>query len=241
MSEVVIEEVGCRGCSQCVDVCPVDVFEPEMVEDHQLARVVRTEDCLGCLSCYYACPSQCVVVSDTELQAPYYRIEENIAFVERFLKTKTVSKSISDAEWDEAYSDVAMTLTSLAKAMPDIVGRGMKAVGRRSGSLAASHLPEAYEERDLEGVLKSLQNRFKYCFDFEYQVTEEGVDMDFKPCSLFQVVKDSGDEPGEAVLCQLFHDYLSGLIGAFDGGRYRSKLKEAAPNCCTVKLDNVLL
>lgn len=233
MPHVVIEDVGCRGCSQCVDVCPVDVFAPEILpeQNHQIARVKRSYDCVGCLSCYYRCPSQCVQVTDVELQSPFYRIEENVAFLERFLKTDTATKNLTEADWREAYGDVAMTLVALSNAIPTILGRGLTAVGRRSGILAASHLPEAYEEKTLTGILERLQERFQNSFDFDFNLTGSDVDFTFKPCSLYRIVEDSGEKAGEAVLCRLFHEYMAGLISSFDGNRYRPKFVSAGTTC----------
>lgn len=233
MPNVHIVEKGCRGCSQCVDICPVHVFEPKKLagDDHQIARVVRTQDCVGCLSCHYVCPSKCVQVTDVQLQTPFYRIEKNVAFVEKFLKTTTATHSITNQQWEQAYRDVAMTLVALSRALPEILGRGSKAVGRRAGTLAAQHLPEAYEQNNLEGILKNLQLRFRNSFDFDFSLSHEKIAMTFKPCSLYDIVEHAGDRAGESILCQLFHDYMAGLVGAFDGKKYRTELVSSGPKC----------
>ncbi|VFN00768.1 MAG: 4Fe-4S dicluster domain-containing protein [Candidatus Kentron sp. G] len=62
MSHVTIDEKGCRGCSLCVDNCPVQVFERTPIArkptQRAVARVIRSADCMGCFACYYLCPSQ---------------------------------------------------------------------------------------------------------------------------------------------------------------------------------------
>ena len=60
MATVTIIERGCRGCSLCVDVCPVDVFEQNAAK--QKAEVARPKDCIGCLSCVYVCPARRPIV-----------------------------------------------------------------------------------------------------------------------------------------------------------------------------------
>jgi len=51
MPTVTIEETGCRGCTLCVDTCPVDVFT--LNEEKNIAEESHGNDCIGCLSCYY--------------------------------------------------------------------------------------------------------------------------------------------------------------------------------------------
>lgn len=135
MPQVKILEKGCRGCTLCADICPVDVFKMEA--EQNLARVVNQEDCIGCLSCFYACPSQCIDVSEVDLIRPYHRIEENVALVEQFLQVKTSAKSITEADIDNAYGEVGILLSSFAEAINEIMGRGHKSVGRSAGKLAA--------------------------------------------------------------------------------------------------------
>jgi NAD-dependent dihydropyrimidine dehydrogenase PreA subunit len=42
-----VDEDKCEGCEECVDVCPVEVFE---IEDDK-AVPVNADECLGCESC----------------------------------------------------------------------------------------------------------------------------------------------------------------------------------------------
>jgi ferredoxin len=47
MWEVTVDKEKCTGDEECVDVCPVDVFE--MVDGK--ADPVNADECLGCESC----------------------------------------------------------------------------------------------------------------------------------------------------------------------------------------------
>ncbi len=230
MPKVKIEDRGCRGCTLCVDLCPVQVFEFDAKDN--LATVTRQDDCIGCLSCFYACPAQCVEVSDVELMRPFHRIEENVALVERFLQAKSATKSLTPEDCEEAHRDVAARLAALAGAVTETMGRGQKAVGRKAGALAAAHLPEMYEGKGLEEVLKRMQERFRSSFDFEYALSGTAVQLTFKPCGLFRVVSEATKEKvGEAVLCQLFHEYWAGLLGSFCDARYKYEVPQVGASC----------
>lgn len=224
MPKVEIKDSGCRGCSMCVARCPVDVFKQvkSPKTGNLIATVSRPEDCMGCFGCYYICPSQCIDISGVELQRPFYRFDENIPFSERFLGIGATTKDLTEAEWEEAYQDVSITLVSLAKAVESTVGRGIGAVGRRAGVVAAQHIPEVFEEEELVGRLRRLQKRFHYSFDFDFEIRSDEIKFTFAPCSLFQIVEGKTKEKvGEATLCRLFHDFFAGLIGTYNSTNYR--------------------
>jgi NAD-dependent dihydropyrimidine dehydrogenase PreA subunit len=233
MTMVTIEDKGCRGCSLCVDKCPVSVFEAQLhPRGGQTAQVVRSEDCVGCFACYHLCPSQCIEISDVVLQRPFYRVGENVNFVDRFLQAGTNTGSLQSADWEEAYRDVSTTLVALADAIVENVGRAVSAVGFQAGKVAASHFPEIYEEPDLDGVLGRLRERFQDCFSFQYKLDGDDIQFTFNNCVLNQIVEqETRDRVGDALLCRLFHDYLAGLAGAYSGSRYRYKVAEAGARC----------
>jgi len=56
--EVDIEK--CTGCGECVEVCPVDVYE---LQDEKSA-VINGEECLGCESCIAVCEQEAITVSE---------------------------------------------------------------------------------------------------------------------------------------------------------------------------------
>ena len=51
----------CTGCGECVEVCPVEVFE---LEDEK-SEPVNAEECLGCESCVEVCEYEAITVEET--------------------------------------------------------------------------------------------------------------------------------------------------------------------------------
>jgi NAD-dependent dihydropyrimidine dehydrogenase PreA subunit len=227
MPMVNIDDKGCRGCTLCVEVCPVEVFEL----DGQIAKVSVAEDCIGCLSCFYICPSQCIEVSDIEILPPFHRMERNVDLVEKFLQTGTSTAALTEEATSDALRDVGVRLEALAQSVTETMGRGIRVVGRKAGALAADHLPEIYEETEIEPLLGRLQQRFKHSFDFDYEITDEEILLTFKPCGLAKVVEDAGGKLGEAVLCGMFHEYWAGLVGTFSKTTFQCEVPEVGATC----------
>lgn len=227
MAQVSIVERGCRSCELCIDTCPVDVFEQE----NDKAVVKREQDCIGCLSCFYVCPSQCIDVSDVEILRPFHRINSHTALVEKFLQEEAPSFPLSPADIEEAHRDISARLTALAITVVETMGRGHRPVGRRAGALAASHLPEVYEEKGLENVIEGLKRRFVHAFDFDYELDDRTIKLTFHPCSLCRIVEEGGETVGEALLCELFHEYWAGLISTYTGTTYKFEVPQAGQIC----------
>jgi len=60
MWEVTVDKEKCTGDEECVDVCPVDVFE--MVDGK--ADPVNADECLGCESCVEVCETDAITVEE---------------------------------------------------------------------------------------------------------------------------------------------------------------------------------
>ncbi len=50
----------CIGCGDCVEVCPVDVYE---IQDGKSVPV-NAEECLGCESCVEACEERAITLTE---------------------------------------------------------------------------------------------------------------------------------------------------------------------------------
>ena len=57
----IVDQDKCVGCEECVDVCPVEVFE--MDGDKSVAA--HAEECLGCESCVEVCESEAITVEES--------------------------------------------------------------------------------------------------------------------------------------------------------------------------------
>jgi NAD-dependent dihydropyrimidine dehydrogenase PreA subunit len=51
----------CVGCGECVDICPVEVYE---LQDEKSVPV-KAEECVGCESCIEACEHGAITVTET--------------------------------------------------------------------------------------------------------------------------------------------------------------------------------
>ena len=57
----IVDEEKCQGCGECVDVCPVEVFELQ----GEKSVAVNAEECLGCESCIEVCEPAAITVEET--------------------------------------------------------------------------------------------------------------------------------------------------------------------------------
>ena len=56
----IVDSDKCVGCGECVDVCPVDVYE---LQDGK-SNAVNGEECLGCESCVEVCEHGAITIDE---------------------------------------------------------------------------------------------------------------------------------------------------------------------------------
>jgi len=57
---ITVDNDKCIGCGECVDVCPVEVYE---VQDGK-SVAINEEECLGCESCVEVCEPGALTVEE---------------------------------------------------------------------------------------------------------------------------------------------------------------------------------
>jgi len=55
-----VDAEKCVGCGECVEICPVDVYELQ----NEKSVPVNAEECLGCESCIEVCEEGAITVSE---------------------------------------------------------------------------------------------------------------------------------------------------------------------------------
>ena len=55
-----VDSEKCVGCGECVDICPVDVYE--LQDDKSV--VANGEECLGCESCLEVCEENAITITE---------------------------------------------------------------------------------------------------------------------------------------------------------------------------------
>ena len=55
-----VDEEKCIGCGECIDICPVEVFE---LNDEK-AKPVNADECVGCESCIEVCEQEAITVEE---------------------------------------------------------------------------------------------------------------------------------------------------------------------------------
>ena len=56
----IVDHEKCTACGECVDVCPVEVFE---MQDGKSVPG-NQDDCLGCMSCVEVCEQNAILVEE---------------------------------------------------------------------------------------------------------------------------------------------------------------------------------
>jgi len=60
MYEILVDEEKCIGCGECVDICPVEVYEMQ----NEKSVPINAEECVGCESCIEVCEQEAITVRE---------------------------------------------------------------------------------------------------------------------------------------------------------------------------------
>jgi NAD-dependent dihydropyrimidine dehydrogenase PreA subunit len=64
MPKVTVDLDVCEGAGVCVEVCPMNVYDMVEVGGESKAQPTRMEDCILCMACVNACPTQAITVEE---------------------------------------------------------------------------------------------------------------------------------------------------------------------------------
>jgi NAD-dependent dihydropyrimidine dehydrogenase PreA subunit len=60
MYKIEVDQEKCTACGECVEICPVDVYE---MQDEKSVPV-NAEECIGCESCVEVCEQGAITVTE---------------------------------------------------------------------------------------------------------------------------------------------------------------------------------
>ncbi len=55
---ILIDKKKCTGCKECIDVCPVEVFEMK----GDMPAPIKIDECMGCRSCVEVCEDDAIML-----------------------------------------------------------------------------------------------------------------------------------------------------------------------------------
>ena len=67
LPKVIVDLDKCEGAGVCAEVCPMNVYDIVEMPEYNNAmksQPTRMEDCIICLACVNACPTQAITVEE---------------------------------------------------------------------------------------------------------------------------------------------------------------------------------
>ena len=66
MAIIIVDEKVCKGCSMCVNACPLKIIALDKsrlnAKGYHPAKLMEPEKCVGCASCATMCPDTAITV-----------------------------------------------------------------------------------------------------------------------------------------------------------------------------------
>ncbi len=66
MAKITVDETVCKGCSMCVNACPLHIIalakDVLNAKGYHPARLAEPDKCVGCAACATMCPDTAITV-----------------------------------------------------------------------------------------------------------------------------------------------------------------------------------
>ena len=213
MAQINIDEKACRGCELCVDECPTKVFEYDA--EKSVPVIVRKDDCIECLSCYYICPSAAVDLEEIEISREFYRDLSIHERMKKFLLNRDpyVGRELNDKDYEQALKDMFVRVQAMSDVYHHIAGRSLPALGTSAGQAMAKHFPAVKPVNTIEDALKALQEELQPAWVFSYDLADGNLKIKIDDCFVRESCQFLERPLGEN-LCVLFGGYMMGYLYA---------------------------
>jgi len=120
--------------------------------------------------------------------------------------------SLTEKDYDKAFSEVSFILDVLTKTIGQVVGQATTSVAVSSGKHMAKKLPVNLPvPPPMDQVMDVLVERLSAGFDIEYTTDDTKIQMKVGRCAIRDVCDNRGLEVG-GELCVMLHNFWAGMI-----------------------------
>ena len=196
-----------------MDECPTTVFEYDV--EKSVPVVVRKDDCIECLSCYYICPSTAVHLEEVEISKEFYRDLSIQERMKKFLLARNpyMGKELTDKEYEQALKDMFVRVQAMSDVYHHIAGKSLPALGTSAGQVLAQHFPAIKPVHTCEDALKALKEELNPAWVFSYELADSSLKIKIDDCFVRESCEFLERSLGEN-LCVLFGGYMMGYLYA---------------------------